>query len=85
MATLPQQHLPLAENQVWKVRGRYVEIVIIGKRLVHYKVAKTMKGQAAKAVPIRLCKREELEKFLKSNRARRIHRTVSTSVAVRPH
>jgi hypothetical protein len=72
MATLPQQDLPLAENQVWRVKGTYLEIVTIGKRLVHYKVAKILNGRAAKAAPIRLGKREELESFLKTNRARRI-------------
>ena len=72
MATPPQQDLPLAENEVWKVKDSYVEIVTIGKRLVHYKVAKTFKGHAAKAAPIRLGKIEELQSHLKTNRARRI-------------
>jgi hypothetical protein len=72
MTTRPQQDLPLAENQVWRVKGSYVEIVTIGKRLIHYKVAKTLNGRTAKAAPIRVGKREELESFLKTNRASRI-------------
>jgi hypothetical protein len=64
--------LSLAENEVWQVKDSYVEIVTIGKRLVHYKVAKTFNGRAAKAVPIRVGTIEELERYLKINRARRI-------------
>ena len=72
MTTRPQQDLSLAENQVWRVKGSYVEIVTIGKRLVHYKVAKALIGRAAKAAPIRLGKRVDLESFLKTSRASRI-------------
>ena len=56
--------MTLAEDQVWQVDGAYAHIVTVGKRLVHYKMAKSLIGHAAKVVPIRVGKREEVQAYL---------------------
>jgi hypothetical protein len=53
----------LAEDQVWQVNGAYAHIVTVGKRLVHYKMAKSLIGRAAKAAPVRVGTCEALLSF----------------------
>ena len=35
-----QRRRPLAQGQVWKTRAANIEIVGLGKRLIHYKITK---------------------------------------------
>ena len=58
--------VPLVKGQVWKVNDGYVQIVEIGKRLIHYKM---FKGQQSRAVPVKMTSLNTVQDYLKSNRA----------------
>jgi len=58
----------LAEDQVWQVNGAYAHIVMVGKRLVHYKMAKSLTGHAAKVVPVRVGTCEAVQEYLRVNK-----------------
>ena len=60
--------MTLAEDQVWQVNGAYAHIVTVGKRLVHYKMAKSLMGQAAKAAPVRVGTCEAVQEYLTVNK-----------------
>lgn len=58
--------VPLAKGQVWKVNDGCVQIVEIGKRLIHYKMFRERQNRA---VPVRITSIHTVQDYLKSNRA----------------
>ncbi len=60
------RHRPLAKGQVWKTRAAAIEIVALGKRLIHYRITKRlgMRGVSAQISAI-----EAMERYLKANEA----------------
>jgi len=59
----------LAKDQVWQVNGTYAQIVTVGKRLVHYKMAKSLTGRATKIAPVRIGTCEAVQEYLTVNKA----------------
>ena len=57
---------PLEKGQLWKVDDNYLQIVDLGKRLIHYKL---MKKPDQKAVITRMIGVEALAVYLRSNEA----------------
>ena len=57
---------PLAKGQLWKVDDAYLQIVELGKRLIHYKL---MRKPDQKAVMTRMIGIESLAVYLRSNEA----------------
>src|SRR3974390_861009 len=57
---------PMAKGQLWKVDESYLQIVDLGKRLIHYKL---MKKPDQKAVITRMIGIEALAVYLRSNEA----------------
>jgi hypothetical protein len=57
---------PFEKGQIWNLKGSHLQIVLVGKTLVHYK---QYKGQM-KGVRISLSDKESLEKFLAQEKAR---------------
>ena len=57
---------PLEKGQLWKVDENYLQIVDLGKRLIHYKL---MKKPDQKAVITRMIGVEALAVYLRSNEA----------------
>lgn len=57
----------LAEGQVWKTKAAAIEILKLGKRLIHYRITKEVghRRMSAQISPIRA-----VEKYLSANRAR---------------
>ena len=58
---------PLATGQVWKTGAADIEIVALGKRLIHYRITRQM-GQ--KGVSAQISGVEAMENYLKTNKAR---------------
>jgi hypothetical protein len=56
---------PFRRGQIWEVADTNLLIAEVGKILVHYKRYKT----TAKGVPTSLSAKEDLEKYLKQNKA----------------
>ena len=58
---------PLAKGQVWKTKAADIEIVALGKRLVHYRIRQQFgrKRQSAQISGI-----EAMENYLQANFAR---------------
>jgi hypothetical protein len=54
---------PLQSGQVWQMEDTNLQIQLVGKRLVHYKL---YKGETKRA-PVSLSGKEALEKFLRKN------------------
>jgi hypothetical protein len=57
---------PLEKGQLWKVDDAYLQIVELGKRLIHYKL---MKKPDQKAVMTRMIGIEALAVYLRRNEA----------------
>lgn len=57
----------LAKGQVWKTRAADIEILALGRRLIHYKITRQL-GQ--KEVSAQISGIEAMENYLKSNAAR---------------
>jgi len=57
----------LANGQLWKLDHSRMEIMMLGKTLVHYRV---FKGDAKRATRRGLLNRLEFGQYLKENRAR---------------
>lgn len=55
----------LATGQIWQMEDANLQIELVGKRLVHYKL---FKGNT-KRTPISLSGKEVVEKYLKDNKA----------------
>jgi len=58
---------PLARGQVWKTRAADIEIVALGKRLIHYRITKQL---GRKAVSAQISGIEAMENYLHTNAAR---------------
>ena len=55
----------LATGQVWRMKGSHLDIDLVGKYLVHYKLIK----QEAKRTPMSLSSIKAVAKYLKDNKA----------------
>jgi len=58
---------PLAKGQIWKTRAANIEIVALGKRLIHYRITKQFGG---KRVSAQLSGIEAMANYLAANTAR---------------
>jgi len=58
---------PLAKGQLWRTENAYVQIVEMGKRLIHYKMPRELGQRAVKTHTVGI---ETLASYLKTNRAR---------------
>jgi hypothetical protein len=58
---------PLAKGQVWKTRAANIEIVALGKELIHYKITKQF---GRKHVSAQISGIEAMAKYLETNEAR---------------
>ncbi len=56
---------PLETGQVWRMEDSHLDIDLVGKYLVHYKLIK----QEAKRTPMSLSSIKDVEKYLKVNKA----------------
>lgn len=55
----------LQQGQVWRMPDANLQIEMVGKQLVHYKLIKTN----AKRTPVSLTGKEALQQYLKRNKA----------------
>ncbi len=58
--------LALAKDQLWKVKNEYLQIVDLGKTLIHYKISAGLKQRG---VPVRMTAIDTVQKYLKTNHA----------------
>jgi hypothetical protein len=58
---------PLAKGQIWKTRAADIEIVSLGKRLIHYRITRQM---GPRQVSAQISGIEAMENYLKTNAAR---------------
>ena len=56
---------PLETGQVWRMENSHLDIDLVGKYLVHYKLIK----QEVKRTPMSLSSIKNVEKYLKDNKA----------------
>ena len=56
---------PLESGQIWRMGGSNLRVELVGKMLVHYKLAKS----EAKRSPTHISGRELVEKYLEKNDA----------------
>ena len=54
---------PLQSGQIWRMEDSNLQIQLVGKRLVHYKL---YKGETKRA-PVSLSGKEALQRYLKEN------------------
>jgi hypothetical protein len=59
----------LARGQVWKTRAAHIEIVALGKRLIHYRITIQL---GRKAVSAQISGIEAMEDYLRANAAQLI-------------
>jgi hypothetical protein len=59
-------HRPLATGQIWKTRAADIEIVALGKTLIHYRITRQL-GQ--KGVSAQISGIEAMENYLQTNTA----------------
>ncbi len=59
-------HKPLAKGQVWQTCAAHIEIVRLGKDLIHYRIANRLKPRRMSA---QISGIEPLLKYLDANRA----------------
>ena len=57
--------LPLARGQRWKTKDAYIEIVELGKRLIHYRMVRQL-GQMRRTQTSGI---DAMESYLKANEA----------------
>jgi len=57
----------LAKGQIWKTRAAHIEIVALGKRLIHYRITKQM---GLRKMSAQISGIEAMENYLKTNQAR---------------
>ncbi|MCX6929583.1 MAG: hypothetical protein NT154_41165 [Verrucomicrobia bacterium] len=68
MLTNQKSRIPLKlleTGQVWRMEDSHLDIDLVGKYLVHYKLIK----QEAKRTPMSLSSIKDVEKYLKDNKA----------------
>jgi len=58
---------PLAKGQLWKMNNAYIQIVDLGKMLIHYKMMNQLGQMQART---RMSTIDTMGIYLKSNRAR---------------
>ena len=71
----------LAAGQLWKMKHAYVQIVELGKRIIHFKMMKRL-GEAG--VRTQISAFETLYGYLKARQARLIRSTASDSLLRSP-
>ena len=67
MKMKPNSLRSLAKGQVWKTRAANIEIVALGKRLIHYRITRQF-GQ--KRVSAQISGIEAMANYLQTNEAR---------------
>lgn len=60
------KQLLLEKGQIWKIEGQYLHISELGKKLVHYRLLKTIGQRAARG---RLANRQEVFEVLQQQQA----------------
>ena len=55
----------LETGQVWRMKDSHLDINLVGRHLVHYRLIK----QEAKRTPMSLSSIKDVEKYLKANKA----------------
>ena len=65
---------PLAKGQLWRTEDAYVQIVELGKRLIHYKMPRELGQRAVRTHTVGI---ETLESYLKTHRARLVKEPAS--------
>lgn len=68
----------LARGQLWKLNHLYIQIVQLGKRLIHYRMLTDLKETGAR---IKTSSVEVLWRYLQSRHARLIHGASGNSAA----
>ncbi|MGO8925868.1 MAG: hypothetical protein ACLQU3_03080 [Limisphaerales bacterium] len=58
---------PLAEGQIWKTQAAAIEIVALGKELIHYRITKQF---GLKRVSAQISGIEAMANYLETNEAR---------------
>ena len=66
-ATARNSQQALAKGQLWKMNNAYIQIVELGKMLIHYKMMKQLGQMQART---RMSTIDTMGSYLKSNRAR---------------
>ncbi len=69
----PRVPAGLAEGQLWKLNHFYIQIVELGKKLIHYRMLSDLKESGAK---IKTSSVDVMWEYLKSRRAQLIQSTV---------
>jgi hypothetical protein len=67
-----ESRLSLAKGQVWKTTNLYVQIVELGKILVHYKLLEHL----SQIRSVQMSRIEILEEYLEANKARLLEAVV---------
>jgi hypothetical protein len=62
-----QSQRPLAKGQIWKTGAADIEIVALGKRLIHYKITKQF---GRKRMSAQISGIEAMANYLETNEAR---------------
>lgn len=62
----------LEKGQLWQMKETHLEIVEVGKRLAHYRLLPRLNQRG---IPVKLGRREELEGFLKSRKAKLVRKS----------
>jgi hypothetical protein len=68
---------PLAKGQLWRTENAYVQIVEMGKRLIHYKMPRELGQRAVRTHTVGI---ETLASYLKAHRARLVEGATSAKV-----
>ena len=58
---------PLAKGQVWKTQAANIQIMLVGKRLIHYKITNQL---GMRRVSTQISGIEAMENYLQANKAR---------------
>ncbi len=56
----------LAKGQIWQTRAAVIEVVALGKRLIHYRITKQM---GVKGVSAQISAIEAMQNYLRTNAA----------------
>jgi hypothetical protein len=67
MKRQPKARQPLAKGQIWKTRAADIEIVALGKSLIHYRITRQL---GLKQVSAQISGIEAMANYLLANQAR---------------
>ena len=67
MTTKANSQRPLAKGQIWKTKAADIEIVALGKRLIHYRITRQF---GRKRVSAQISGIEAMANYLAANAAR---------------